>query len=84
MGYYRVAASVSSVCVSSRGAICERVCPVMSFLEGVGGDEPSPGLSPLPPCLGRQPRALWGPSAVFNEGMRAGGRGCGSALLSRL
>lgn len=34
VGYYRAAAGVSSVCVSSRGVICEWVCLVMSFLEG--------------------------------------------------
>lgn len=80
VGYYRVAAGVSSMCVSSWGAICERVCLVMSFLKGVGGDEPSPGLSPLPPCVGHLPalshqgRALRGHFDVFNWGMQAGVR----------
>lgn len=51
VGYYRV----SSVCELS-GGIWERVCLVMS-LKGTGGDEPSPGLSPLPLCV-RHPE--WG------------------------
>jgi len=74
VGYYRVASGVSSVCVSSQGAICERVCLVMSFLKGVGEEEPSPGPSPLPLCMGRQGRALWGHFDVFNRGMQAGVR----------
>lgn len=72
VGYYRVAAGVSGVCVSSRGAICKRVCLVMSLLKGGGGgDEPSPGPSPLSLCVWHQPaparqgRALQGHFDAF-------------------
>lgn len=73
VGYYKIAAGVSSVWVSSWGMICKRVCLVM-FLKDVGGDEPSPGLSlyaGLWPALARQGRALQGHCDVVGHAGRS-------------
>lgn len=91
VGYYRIAAGVSSVWVSSWGVICKRVCLVM-FLKGVGGDEPSHGLSlyvELRLAPARQGRALQGHCdaaghAGRSQAMCGRGRRYGSALLSQL